>query len=68
MDDGGIVGSVELLKKVWEILKVGGAPLGLVLNPQKCEWSWLRANRDDPSPIEGVPVTPIDEIQISGIC
>ena len=28
MDDGGIVGSVELLKKVWEILKV--APLGLV--------------------------------------
>ena len=39
MDDGGIVGSVELLKKVWEILEVGGAPLGLVLNPQKCEWS-----------------------------
>ena len=54
MDDGGIVGSVELLKKVWEILKVGGAPLGL--NPQKCEWSWLRANCDAPSPINGVPV------------
>src|SRR6201998_467425 len=64
---GGIVGSVELLKKVWEILKVGGAPLGLVLNPQKCEWSWLRANRDAPSPIVGVPVTPTDEIQMLGV-
>ena len=41
MDDGGIVGSPELLLKVWEILKAGGEPLGLVLNPQKCEWSWL---------------------------
>ena len=54
----GIVGSVELLKKVWEILKVGGAPLGLVMNPQKCEWFWLRANCDARSPIDGVPGTP----------
>ena len=41
MDDGGIVGSPELLLKVWEILKTGGVPLGLELNSKKCEWSWL---------------------------
>ena len=41
MDDGGIVGDVELLKKVWEILKSRGPELGLHLNPSKCEWSWL---------------------------
>ena len=34
MDDGGIVGSPELLLKVWEILKAGGEPLGLVVNPR----------------------------------
>ena len=33
MDDGGIVGSPELLVKVWEILKTGGE-LGLHLNPE----------------------------------
>jgi hypothetical protein len=62
MDDGGIVGSPELLMK-----KVGGVPLGLVLNPQKCEWSWLRADCKLPSPIDGVPITPTDEIQILGV-
>jgi hypothetical protein len=41
MDDGGIVGSPELLFKVWDILKTEGPPLGLQLNPTKCEWSWL---------------------------
>src|SRR4051794_27009027 len=53
--------------KVWDILKVGGVPLGLVLNPQKCEWSWLRADCKLPSPIDGVPITPTDEIQILGV-
>jgi reverse transcriptase-like protein len=67
MDDGGIVGSPELLMKVWDILKEGGVPLGLVLNPQKCEWSWLRADCKLPSPIDGVPITPTDEIQILGV-
>ena len=37
-----------------------------MLNPQKCEWSWLR-DCDDPSPIEGVPITPTDEIQLLGV-
>ena len=41
MDDGGIMGDVELLKKVWQILKDRGPALGLHLNPSKCEWSWL---------------------------
>ena len=67
MDDGGIVGSPELLQKVREILKAGGMPLGLELNPTKCEWSWLRADCKLPSPIVGVPVTPTDEIQILGV-
>ena len=39
MDDGGIVGPQDLLLKVWEILKTDGPPLGLHLNPTKCEWS-----------------------------
>ena len=41
MDDGGIIGDVSLLKKVWELLKSRGPELGLYLNPSKCEWSWL---------------------------
>ena len=39
MDDGGIVGPTDLLLKVWEILKVEGPAIGLILNPAKCEWS-----------------------------
>jgi hypothetical protein len=41
MDDGDIVGSEELLCKVWEILKSKGPSIGLHLNPAKCEWIWL---------------------------
>src|SRR4051812_40461695 len=51
MDDGGIIGDVELLKKVWEILKARGPALGLHLNPSKCEWSWLDPNCVLPCPI-----------------
>ena len=65
MDDGGIVGSPELLLKVWEILKAGGEPLGL--NPQKCEWSWLDPDCKLESPISNVPITPTDKIQMLGI-
>ena len=67
MDDGGIVGSPELLLKVWEILKAGGEPLGLVLNPQKCEWSWLDPDCNLESPISNVPITPTDKIQMLGV-
>ena len=42
MDDGGIVGDVELLKKVWELIKTKGPALGLHLNPSNCEFSWLK--------------------------
>src|SRR3954462_6707757 len=34
MDDEGIVGDVELLKQVWDLL--------LHLNPAKCEWSEIQ--------------------------
>ena len=51
MDDGGIVGSVELLKQVWSILQTHGPALGLHLNPSKCEWSWLNPSRTLPCPI-----------------
>ena len=37
MDDGGIIGDVELLKKVWDLLQTRGPELGLHLNPSKCE-------------------------------
>jgi hypothetical protein len=50
MDDGGIVGDVELLKNVWGILKTRGPALGLHLNPSKCEWSWLDPSRTLPCP------------------
>jgi hypothetical protein len=43
MDDGGIVGPVDLLLNVWDILKNEGPALGLHLNPTKCEWSWFNS-------------------------
>jgi hypothetical protein len=67
MDDGGIVGSVDLLLKVWDILKVKGPALGLHLNPAKCEWSWLNASNESPCPIPGVPCVPTDEICMLGV-
>ena len=67
MDDGGIVGSPELLLKVWEILKNGGVALGLELNSKKFEWSWLNSDYNLVCPIDGVPITPTNEIQILGV-
>ena len=63
MDDGGIVGDVEFLKKVWKLLK---ERLGLILNPSKCEWSWLDPDCKEPCPIEGVAFVPHSEIQMLG--
>ena len=67
MDDGGIVGSPQLLLKVWEILKTGGEPVGLQLNPKKCEWSWLDPDCKLECPIVGVPITPTDRIEMLGV-
>ena len=75
MDDGGIVGDVELLKKVWEVLKSRGPELGLHLNPSKCEWSWLDPECDLPCPIrlkgvaeaEQIKLVPHSEIQMLGV-
>jgi len=72
---GGIVGDVELLKKVWELLKSRGPALGLHLNPSKCEWSWLNPTCTLPCPIrlEGVSsenqvkLIPHSEIQMLGV-
>ena len=33
MDDGGIIGDVELLRKVWKLLLERGPALGLHLKP-----------------------------------
>ena len=75
MDDGGIVGSVHLLKQVWHILQTHGPALGLHLNPAKCEWSWLNPGCSLPCPIrqEGVPedlqvkLVPHSQIQMLGV-
>jgi hypothetical protein len=75
MDDGGIVGSVELLKHVWHILQTHGPALGLHLNPSKCEWSWLNPSCTLPCPVrlEGVAedlqikLIPHAEIQMLGV-
>jgi hypothetical protein len=67
MDDGGIIGEVEFLKKVWDILLKRGPELGLHLNPSKCEWSWLDPDRSDPVPVSGVAFVPHTEIQMLGV-
>jgi hypothetical protein len=67
MDDGGIVGPVDLLLKVWEILKVDGPSLGLHLNPAKCEWSWLNGECTLPCPLDLVELVPTSRIQMLGV-
>ena len=67
MDDGGIVGSPELLLKVWDILKIYGPPLGLQLNPAKCEWSWLNAECPLACPLPQVTLVPTSEVQMLGV-
>jgi hypothetical protein len=73
MDDGGTVGTPELLQKVWDILRVKGPPIGLHLNPAKCEWTWLDPARLDPCPLlsgevpGGVAVTPFDDVSMLGV-
>ena len=71
MDDGGIIGDVELLKKVWNLLQTRG----LHLNPLKCEWSWLDPDCNEPCPIRvdgvsdenQVKLVPRSEIQMLGV-
>ena len=41
MDDGGIIGDVELLQKAWKLIQERGPEMGLYLTPSKCEWTWL---------------------------
>ncbi len=67
MDDGGIVGSPELLQKVWDILKAEGPCRGLQLNPTKCEWSWLNPECTLPCPLPDVALVPTGEIQMLGV-
>ena len=37
-------------------------PLGPELNSKKCEWSWLNPDCNLVCPIDGVPITPTNEI------
>ena len=67
MDDGGIIGDKDLLLQVWQILKTEGPALGLILNPVKCEWSWLNPDCKDPCPIEMVELVPTANIQMLGV-
>lgn len=47
-----------LLMKVWEILKSGGPDLGMLLNAEKCEWSWLNPECNEPCLLELVQLVP----------
>ena len=75
MDDGGIVGDEELLKKAWELIKTRGPEFGLHLNAAKCEFSWLDADCTLPCPIrldgvkeeDQVKLIPTSEIQMLGV-
>ena len=71
MDDGGIIGDVE----VWDLLQARGPELGLHLNPSKCEWSWLDPECKAPCPIRldgeseenQVKLVPHEHIQMLGV-
>ena len=52
MDDGGIIGDVGLLRKVWDLIQSRDPELGLHLNSSKCEWSWLDPQCQEPCPIK----------------
>jgi hypothetical protein len=65
--DGGIIGDKELVLKVWEILKTEGPALGMLLNPAKCEWSWLNPECKDPCRIELVELVPTEKVQMLGV-
>jgi hypothetical protein len=71
MDDGGIVAPVPVLLKVWQLLREKGPPLGLHLNPKKCEWSWLNASCPAGVPLplkeEGVALVPTHEVCMLGV-
>ena len=59
----GIIGDKELLLKVWEILKMEGPALGMLLNPAK----WLNPECKDPCPIELVELVPTEKVQMLGV-
>ena len=64
MNDGGIIGDVELLTKVWDLIKSRGPELGLHLNPSKCEWSWLDPACTLPCPIKLDGVSEADQVKL----
>ena len=64
MDDGGIIGDVDLLLKVWKLLQARGPQLGLHLNPSKCEWSWLDPLRTDSCPIKLDGVSTENQVKV----
>jgi len=67
MDDGGIIGDVGLLTKVWDLIKSRGPELGLHLNPSKCEWSWLDPACTLPCPIRLDGVPEVDQVTDSSL-
>ena len=67
MTDGGIVGPTDLLSKAWAILQREGPSIGLLLNPSKCEWSWLNPTTRRPCPLADVQLVETDNIQILGV-
>lgn len=67
MDDGGIVATPEVLSQVWEAINRFGPGIGIFLNPEKCEWSWLDPTRPDACPIDGVQLVRTDEVCILGV-
>ena len=65
MDDGGIIGDVELLTEVWNLIKSRGHyELGLHLNPSKCKWSWLDPACTLPCPIRLDGVSEADQVKL----
>ena len=67
MDDGGIIGTPALLQQVWDILRVKGPSIGLILNP-----TWIDGT-DQPCPVmsglepSGMPVVLPEDVCMLGV-
>ena len=64
---GGIVATPQVLLEAWDILQKKGPELGFILNPMKCEWTWLDSSRADPCPLSAVQLVELDKVDLLGV-
>ena len=67
LDDGGIVADKDTLLKAWKMVTDEGPALGLHLNRDKCEWTWLNPDNQEACPIQGVKLVPRHQADMLGV-